>query len=223
MTFSKKQNGFTLIELITVIAIIMILMGLLLPAFNAAKEAARRAQAHSDVTNIVTAVNAYYTEYGTYPLPATSGSTDAVFGANGSAYTNDQLINVLTCSNTSTWTNPSPNPRMIQFLTANNVKTPKSPTAGLATQSTNTASDGATINAGAYIDPWGNPYVIIIDAPYAGNITQGVTTYYSDAAWQSNAAGVNVGVGACSLGRDGQWGSAGNKTFAGSDDIVSWQ
>jgi len=41
MIISKKQEGFTLIELITVIAIIMILMDCY-SAFNQAKEAARR-------------------------------------------------------------------------------------------------------------------------------------------------------------------------------------
>ena len=59
--------AFTLIELLTVIAIISILMSLLFPALNGGKEAARRAQAKQDIAGIIAAVKAYHTEYGKYP------------------------------------------------------------------------------------------------------------------------------------------------------------
>ena len=42
MTGSRRGKGFTLVELLVVIAIIAILVALLLPAVQAAREAARR-------------------------------------------------------------------------------------------------------------------------------------------------------------------------------------
>ena len=61
-------NAFTLIELLVVIAIIAILIGLLFPAFSAVQNQAKKTQAKNDLTQIVNAVNAYYTEYGKYPI-----------------------------------------------------------------------------------------------------------------------------------------------------------
>ncbi len=68
----KFQRAFTLIELLVVITVIAILMGLLFPAFRGVQDQAKRTQAKNDLTQIVTAVNAYYTEYGKYPLSTTS-------------------------------------------------------------------------------------------------------------------------------------------------------
>src|SRR5258705_12722494 len=70
----NRESAFTLIELLVVIAIIIILAGLLFPAYQAVQNQAKRTQAKNDLTQIVTAVNAFYTEYGKYPL-ATNDNT----------------------------------------------------------------------------------------------------------------------------------------------------
>src|SRR3982751_3763771 len=69
-----KSHAFTLIELLVVIVIIAVLMGLAFPVFSSIQNQARKTQAKNDVTQIVTAVNAFYTEYGKYP---TTETTDA--------------------------------------------------------------------------------------------------------------------------------------------------
>ena len=64
-----RLPGFTLVELLVVIGIIAVLMGLLLPALNAARESSRSTQCLSNLRQMVIMSNIYVTSYkGRYPI-----------------------------------------------------------------------------------------------------------------------------------------------------------
>jgi len=91
-TPTQGRHAFTLIELLVVIAIIAVLIGLLFPAFRAVQDQAKKTQAKNDLTQIVNAVNAFYTDYGKYPI---AGAADVTFGPGGNQATNETLLREL--------------------------------------------------------------------------------------------------------------------------------
>jgi prepilin-type N-terminal cleavage/methylation domain-containing protein len=133
-----KIQGFTLIEMLTVIAVIAILVGILYPALRSIRDGPKKAAARADIRKLQMAIQSYYNEYGKYPPTPRNGATPQAdwfyamlngnrFPADGSALASGYEAN---------------NPRGIRFMDF-----PKKQINGF----------------GEFTDPWNNPYLICID------------------------------------------------------------
>jgi type IV pilus assembly protein PilA len=77
----KNQKGFTLVELLIVIAIIGILAAIAIPQFSSYRQKAYMAVTKSDVKNAYTALQAYISENPAAGIPAVSQTGPAALGA----------------------------------------------------------------------------------------------------------------------------------------------
>ena len=198
----KRYRAFTLIELLVVIAIIAILVGLLFPAFKAVQNQARQTQAKNDLTQIVNAVNAFYTDYGKYPI----ATNDTPIGPDNSG-----LMYTLRADST----NANGKPKREQ----------SSRTLGrsfllirrMSRMTQLDRDDLASVQqTDRYYDPWGTPYRIAIDGDYTNTINPNPYTANTGAGPSPLAFGVI----AWSWGPDQ---TQGTTNFSASDDVISWQ
>jgi prepilin-type N-terminal cleavage/methylation domain-containing protein/prepilin-type processing-associated H-X9-DG protein len=84
-TFPRSKHGFTLVELLVVIGIIALLISVLLPALNAARESAARTKCLSNIRQMALAIVMYCTDNkGTFP--------SLQHGANGAAGNTAEIL-----------------------------------------------------------------------------------------------------------------------------------
>jgi type II secretion system protein G len=85
----EAERGFTLIELMIVVAIIAILAGILIPNFVNARAQAQTAACESNLRAIATALELYYADNQVYPAASNAAVQPSLLTANGVAYLNN--------------------------------------------------------------------------------------------------------------------------------------
>jgi prepilin-type N-terminal cleavage/methylation domain-containing protein len=176
----RHRAGFTLVELLTVIAIIGVLAAMVLAAMAGVRNKAKKVKAQLEMSQLALAIQHYDSTYGRFPV---SDAAQAAANANqGNAaqqngdftyggiiggvsvftpnyqVTNDQVVAILmNLTNYPNTSNPTVN--------ANYMKNPQQQIFLNAKMSGDTSSPGIGTDL-VYRDPWGNPYIITMDLNY---------------------------------------------------------
>ncbi len=177
----RRNRGFTLVELLVVIAIIAVLASAGFAAGNAAIQKARKTTALATATSIESAVNNFYTEYGSMPA---DGEADKVIDTK----TDREFLKTLLGMTESA--NPPRNSRAVKFL---NVREGKSNKNGLIY-----APSGNDVTG--LFDPWGGSFQVMLDLDYneqiqvqpKGSNTGKTLNGRRVAAWSDGADGVTA-------------------------------
>ncbi|HET7813421.1 MAG TPA: type II secretion system protein [Candidatus Baltobacteraceae bacterium] len=88
----KYQRGFTLLEMMVVVAIIAVLAGVLIPNFSRARSQAQTSACVGNEKIIATALELYFTDKQSYPATSTVGGTGSTFMTAMSGYMNQTPI-----------------------------------------------------------------------------------------------------------------------------------
>ncbi len=177
-------RGFTLIELMVVVAIIGLLAAIIVPSIATAMKSATRARAMSQITSLDGAIKRFYAEYGKMPLPkgVLFGDADQEFTGQSQA----QILQILLNLDDATWPGGKRNTKQMVFLDLD-------PSMYWLASENRFASTMAEVELALsggdpYLDPWKHPYGILLDlnmddritgTPYAGGDMRAKVGVYS--------------------------------------------
>ena len=231
---SRRLAAFTLIELITVIAIICILMGLLFPVIASVRHSGRVSKARTVAATIVNACKNYANDYGNFPPIAAARSgggngsddsaEDPIYYSYGDTevgkckVTNEQLFDVLRAIDHASNAGHALNRRRQVYFDDRTVGNGNPPRDGFAD-----GKDFPEAIRGRLFDPWGMQYCIVLDADGDGFLK--LDDFFQDLTDINRNAAVVFSMGANAV--------IGGKGYAGRlrrersgeapEDIVSWE
>lgn len=162
------QRGFTLVEVIVVLSVVLLLTGIAVPMLSSYMEDGRRARAEAECKVVGAAVLSFYKDLGVYP--ARNGS-----GTNNSCQV---LLTGPTTPTTNPWNanhgwitagmSSTTGDRLDNHLLSN---APQGSTSAAYPTTGSMRWRGPYSNGGTPLDPWGRPYIVNVVAGYRSHPT----------------------------------------------------
>lgn len=188
----RHRKPFTMIEMLVVMAIIMVLMGILIPSVSKAMKKAKRHKTYTACRTMLMAIKQYETTYGFLPMTGFYMSgTDTV----DAKITGDNRTLLLQALNADT-SQQAANPRKIKFI-----------------ESTYNTSGKPT-----YTDSWEQDIEIALDLDFDGELDDAVVDGYTNAG-TSDVLKTSIAV--WSIGPDNTSSTTDNDS-TNTDNINSW-
>lgn len=94
MMISRRQRGFTLIEVLIVVAILGVLIGIALPAYNQSVVRSNRAEAKSELLEVASDQERYFSAFNTYIDDALPLNTPTVAARDRTTQNGHYVISV---------------------------------------------------------------------------------------------------------------------------------
>ncbi|GAB4251914.1 MAG: hypothetical protein OHK005_19150 [Candidatus Methylacidiphilales bacterium] len=165
LSSSKNQrSGFTLVEIIVVVTVIVILMGLVLGVAGPVQESGRRSRAQAEIAGLETALTRFEQDNGFYPNATSIGTLagDTFYNGNPANYLAASRALFLAVTGRQ-WLNSTDTASMgRQYMEVKPSQVPPS-AVGTSSSANADAASFATystpLSSGSYLlDPWGRAY-----------------------------------------------------------------
>lgn len=162
------QAGFTLVEVIVVLSVVLLLTGIAVPMLSGYMEDGRRAKAESEVKVIAAAMMSMNKDVGTFPTRNGSGTNSTLY----SLFTGPTMPTANPFVAGHQWVTWGMNAARGDLLDNHlNLNTPQSQTAGAYTTTGSSRWRGPYFAGSTPLDPWGRPYLINVIASFSTHAT----------------------------------------------------
>lgn len=164
----SRQRGFTLVEVIVVLSVILLLTGIAVPMLTSYLEDARRARASAEAKVIGAAVVSFYKDTGVYPARNSSGTNNYIY----SLFTGPTMPTTSPFTGGHNWVTWAMNATRGDLLDNHLLRnTPQGASGGAYITTGSTKWRGPYVAGGSPLDPWGRPYVVNVISGYYNNAT----------------------------------------------------
>lgn len=167
-TPAPRQGGFTLVEVIVVLSVVLLLTGIAVPMLSGYMEDGRRARAESEVKVIAAAMMSMNKDVGSFPSRNGSGTNSQIY----SLFTGPTMPTASPFVGGHTWVTWAMNATRGDLLNNHlNLNTPQGQSAGAYPITGSSRWRGPYFAGSTPLDPWGRPYVINVISSHSAHAT----------------------------------------------------